>query len=317
MTNSSGSSTSSLVSVIIPTRDRSEVLRKCLACVFAQEYEHFEVIVVDNSVRQADTQRVVQQFPGIRYIREDPARANPAHMRNVGIAASRGEILAFIDDDSLVFPGWMEALAVALSDPTVGGVSGRVIEASAPLVDTPEIGKFYSSGVITANFNNLIDRPVELDYLNGCNHAVSRGALRCSGLYDPWLPTYEDPELGFRIRKSGYRLLYVPGMLVEHMLAPRSGPWLRRSGYFDLRSHFLSCRSLTYLCMSHFGLNRGFAKTAFVDLPKSLTASFVRTPSLGALSKIVAAMVGVAVGLCMTAARRWGLHSPPELQSSS
>ena len=300
------------VSVIIATRDRAAVLEQCLQHVMAQEGGPLETIVVDNSVDQQSTLAAVDRFPGVTYLRANPNKRNPALMRNLGIQACRGDILAFIDDDTLVAPGWLQALAETFADPQVGGVSGRVIEADAPEVCTAEIGRFSPRGEITMNFNNIIDRPVPVEFLYGCNMAVRRSALNLVGQYDPWYGiVYEEQELSFRIRHAGYRILYVPTMVVQHLKASRPAGVTRRSSEFDLRSQFLSCRSLSYLCVSHFGPRSDFARVAFVNLPKGALRSFVEQPSVNSLLRTPAVLAGGVVGYAMAGARGLGIHRPP------
>jgi GT2 family glycosyltransferase len=198
------------ISVIVVTRDRPTVLSRCLQHLFTEIgcTSEVEVIVVDNSSDRQSTLAVVNRFASAAHLRTSPNRRNPALMRNLGIQASHGEILAFIDDDTLVAPGWLSALVEAFADPQVGGVSGRVIETDTPEVCTPEIGRFTPRGQITMNFNNMIDRPVSVEFLYGCNMAVRRSALARVGMYDPWYGiVYEEQDLSFRIRKAGYQYL--------------------------------------------------------------------------------------------------------------
>lgn len=303
-----------LVSIIIATRDRAEVLDKCLDHVMAQDGALLEVIVVDNSVDQLRTLAVIRRHSDVIYLRADPRKRNPALTRNLGIQASRGEILGFIDDDTLVAPGWLSALVDAFVDPQVGGASGRVIEADAPEVCTPEIGRFTPRGEITMNFNNIIEQSVPIEFLYGCNMALRRSMLMVVGQYDPWFGiTYEETDLSFRIRAAKATLVFVPGMTVRHLRAPRPYGIVRRADSLDLRSVYLSCRSLAYLCVSHFGLRRDFARVAFINLTKGAMRSFVDQPSANRLLKVPIVLVGGLVGYGMAAARGRGIHRPPTL----
>jgi GT2 family glycosyltransferase len=302
------------VSVIIPTRDRALILEQCLQHVCAQEDGSLETIVVDNSSDPQSTLAVTGRFSGTIFIRADPNRRNPALMRNLGIQASQGSILAFIDDDTLVSPGWIGALRAAFADPGVAGITGRVIEEDASEVCTTEIGRFSPRGEITMNFNNAIDHPVPVEFLYGCNMAIRREAISEGGQFDPWLVmAYEDTELGLRFNKQGQRLLFWPQMEVHHLQWKRPAGVARRSTEFDTISIFRSGRALAYLCVSHFGPRRDFAKVAFINLPKGATRSFVDHPSVKNLLKIPALLSGCLVGYGMAAARALGLHMPPRL----
>ncbi len=301
------------ISVIVATRDRPSILNECLSRLFAQDYHPFEVIVVDNSTDSAGTQEAVRQFPAL-HVREDARKGNLARTRNQGIARSTGQLLAFIDDDTLVSRDWMQALAAGFLESDVGGVVGRVVETDAPEVETQDIGRFSPRGELTMNFNNLAGSMVEVDFLYGCNMAFRRSALLQAGTFDPWFGiTYEEQDLSFRIRRAGYRLLYVPGMMATHLKAPRPTGVVQRSESFDLRSQFISCRSLAYLCVSHFGPRRDFARVAFVNLPKGAARSCFEAPSAKGFLRIPAILSGGAVGYLMAGARGLGLHRPEAL----
>lgn len=303
-----------LVSVVIATRDRAAVLEQCLEHLMAQEGGSLETIVVDNSVDQQSTRAIVVRFPGVTYLRANPNKRNPALMRNMGIQASHGDILAFIDDDTLVAPGWLQAIREAFADPQVGGVTGRVIEADAAEVCTTEIGRFSPRGEITMNFNNTIDCSVPVEFLYGCNMALHRKSLTMHGLFDPWLMmAYEDTEIGLRIGRQGDLILFWPTLIAHHLKWRRPEGVARRSSDFDLTSIFGSCRSLAYLCVSQYGLRRDFAKVAFVNLPKGAMRKFIDKPSVRTMFGMPVIFMAVISGYTMAALRFLGFHAPPSL----
>ena len=98
------------VSVVVPTRDRAELLGDCLSSLAAQEYpiERYEVIVVDDGSRDR-TPEVVQAMrtqasgPPLHYIQ--PCGRGPNAARNAGLRVARGELIAFVDDDVLAVGG--------------------------------------------------------------------------------------------------------------------------------------------------------------------------------------------------------------------
>lgn len=88
-----------LVSAIIPTHNRAEMLKRAIRSVQLQTYSHLEIIVVDDA-SQDKTSEVVASFgdPRIRYIRHDTNRGGSV-ARNTGIRAATGEYISFLDDD--------------------------------------------------------------------------------------------------------------------------------------------------------------------------------------------------------------------------
>jgi glycosyltransferase involved in cell wall biosynthesis len=98
-----------LVTVVIPTHDRSELLRRTLSTVLAQRGLHFEVIVVDDG-SQDQTAAFLNSVtdPRVRVVRHSPA-AGVAAARNSGLDLARGEWVAFVDDDDLWAPDKLAA----------------------------------------------------------------------------------------------------------------------------------------------------------------------------------------------------------------
>lgn len=118
--------TSPLVSVIIPTRDRTEKLARCLDSVYKSDYPRFEVIVVDDASERPASEVLSGRFPGARFIRNEE-RKLLSYSRNLGAAASTGDYLFFLDDDNVVAPDAIRLLADTL------GKSDRVA-VSAPII---------------------------------------------------------------------------------------------------------------------------------------------------------------------------------------
>src|SRR6266516_404890 len=96
-------------SIIIITRNRPALLQHCLTHVLAQSYPHKEIIVVDSSSND-ESERVVAQYPEVLSVRLHGQRNNMPQARNAGIAISSGDIIAFVDDDAMVQPGWLATL---------------------------------------------------------------------------------------------------------------------------------------------------------------------------------------------------------------
>jgi glycosyltransferase involved in cell wall biosynthesis len=90
-----------LVSVIVPVNNGQRFLREALESVLAQDYRPLEIIVIDDGSEDGSSE-VVRSFEEVRYIRHE--NRGPGAARNTGIAAARGEFLAFFDADDLMLP---------------------------------------------------------------------------------------------------------------------------------------------------------------------------------------------------------------------
>ena len=120
-----------MLSVIVPTRDRAELLELALHSLAQQTLSpsNFEIVVVDNGSRDG-TQAVVAQFKkmsvgSIRYIY---AASAGLHLgRHYGLREASGDIVVFIDDDIEAFPTFLATIAVAFENPQIALVGGKCL----------------------------------------------------------------------------------------------------------------------------------------------------------------------------------------------
>jgi GT2 family glycosyltransferase len=284
------------ISIIIITRNRPFLLRHCLQHVMEQPHRNKEIIVVDSSTNN-ESERVVAQFPEIICLRLHGQHNNMPQARNVGIAASSGDIIAFIDDDSMVRPGWLHALLNAYQDERVGAAGGRVIRRPEPYCDQqsgqPQL-YVKPSGIVIAKDTDLPSQgKIDVDHLIGCNMSFRRRALEQVGGFDP---TYtltnlrEETDLCVRVRKAGWRIIYDPELAVVHVSA-RARPF-----FGDFPSiQFSNGRNITYFTIKNYGLNR----QTFIGQAHDVWQSIKRAALLSGLFNfgVVAQLTGRAVGL--------------------
>jgi glycosyltransferase involved in cell wall biosynthesis len=101
-----------LVSVIVPTRDRVELLPRALESVVDQSYANWELIVSDDSTGDETAALIgTPDDPRVRYLRGGPSSGSAA--RNRGTAAARGELIAYLDDDNRMHPNWLKSVVWA------------------------------------------------------------------------------------------------------------------------------------------------------------------------------------------------------------
>ncbi|MCU1324682.1 MAG: glycosyl transferase family protein [Bryobacterales bacterium] len=217
---------STTISVIICTRERPAALAKCLASLQKLAEQPFEILVVDNAPTTDATRRVVNDFPTVRY-KVEP-RPGLSFARNTGVRASRGDIIAFTDDDVEVTANWLSSLVRPFADPAVGCTTGLVIPAE---METAEQSLFESwlsfhRGYLPRRFGpewlrNFRGAPPVWDLGAGANMALRRSAFEKTGLFDTRLGAgasgcSEDSELWYRLLAAGYSCQYEPSSLVLH-----------------------------------------------------------------------------------------------------
>jgi len=220
------------VSVVIPTRARPELLRRCLESLLAQKFPHdrCELIVVEDGTEDAEAV-VAQMAPispvPIRYIRIPHSGHATAY--NQGLLQSRHEIVAFIDDDAIASPNWLRGLSDALVErrvENVVGVGGRIS------TDYPTEGlkaQVRADGeMIWSGSNVIVPEPQDVDFLPGANMAFWRNALLEIGGFDPLFSRQiswrHETDVCVRLRLKGLRLLYDSRLVVFHYAARWNDP---------------------------------------------------------------------------------------------
>lgn len=222
-------------SVIVCTYNRARNLPACLGRLEVQDTPEglgWEVLVVDNNSTD-DTHEVVAALSRrgpvpVRYCFEAAQGLNNA--RNRGIKESTSRFFAFIDDDILVAPGWLRAIARALADNDADAVGGRIYlqdHANLPgwVRANPEMLGFLG-------FRDLGDEPLWMDGKSsapfGGNMAFHRRVVERVGLFDPrygrkgsgeergGLFKGAETEYFYRLGEAGARMLYAPDAVVYH-----------------------------------------------------------------------------------------------------
>lgn len=175
--------------VIVPTRGRPEQLARCVAALEALDYPRdlLEVLVI-----------------------EDSEGAGPSTARNRGLAAARGEVVAFTDDDCEPAPEWLRTLAEAWLAAPERGYGGTVQNALEH-----DVAADVAQRVINAGYAHL-NRPGDARFLSSNNLLLPTEALREVGGFEESLRTAEDRDLCDRWRLSGRRLDHVPAAIVRH-----------------------------------------------------------------------------------------------------
>lgn len=218
------------VSVVIPTYNRSALLKDAVGSVLGQSSADtntpFEIVIVDNN-SQDDTESVAQALvdahPGrVHYVRE--TQQGNAHARNTGVQTASGEVIAFIDDDVAVESDWLTTFTNALaSRPEISFVGGRVLpqwSEPPPSWLTPE--HWSPLALLDYGPHELIISGERPRGLLTANIAFRRGVFNEVGSFSPHLQrvknmigSMEDTEFLMRVCRSGKQGLYLPQMVAR------------------------------------------------------------------------------------------------------
>jgi len=260
------------VSVVVITFERPDFVARCLDHLRAQTYPPIEIVVIDSSL-SVDTEQLIRaRFPGVTYRRSSAGAGAMATARDIGFRMTRGEILAFIDDDAFAEPDWLENLVPHYRDPEVGGVGGRQVRGQLGEISAgvEAIGRLRPDGTLTGNFAADPGRPVEVDHMLGANMSFRRSVIeQIGGIRDGYGGTCvrEETDLCLRVAHAGFRLMYTPDAVVEHVAAPYA-----KGQRFDLRYAYWDQKNHVIVLIRNFGLFdpivRRYLLTSFRRLAK-------------------------------------------------
>lgn len=181
------------ISVVVTTKDHPDELGRLLCSLQHIQSELKEILIVDAGEKFALTY-MLEDFD-IRII--DGAGTNRAGGKNYGIREAKGDVVAFLDDDTTVQDFWLEELKYSLGyGDVIAGYS-----ANPDGRDMPRISCIHKG--------NDISFP-------SCNLAVKRKVFDEVGLFNESFITAEDMELLYRCVEYGYNIFFNPSMKVNH-----------------------------------------------------------------------------------------------------
>lgn len=193
------------VSVIVPVHGDRGGLAATLAALAAQDYEgDVQVIVVDNG----DNPGLPAPGGGVEVVAEAAPGSYAA--RNAGVAAARGEVLAFTDADCRPTPTWLSSGVAALLAAPGGAIGGRI--------DVLLNGGRPTGAALWDRLHGLRQDTYVLrdGYAATANLIVMRAVFEAIGPFDGGLRSGGDREWGERATRAGTRVLYRPDVVVEH-----------------------------------------------------------------------------------------------------
>jgi len=208
------------VSIIIPTRDRLELLRRCIDSIREKStYSNYEILVVDNESSQPETLEWLATFGGtvLRY----PYHFNYARMMNLAGWSAEGDLLLFLNNDtSVITPDWIESLVEHAQRSEVGAVGCRLLYPN---------GRVQHEGIVV---NYAGGHAGNVDHkgwwgfgevVRDCTAVTGAVTMmrpsvfaEVGGFEERFRVAWNDVDLCLRIRQAGYRVVYTPYALLHH-----------------------------------------------------------------------------------------------------
>jgi len=212
-----------MVSVLIPLYNGEKVIECCLDSVLSSNFKDYEVLILDDCSDDKSVDRVQ------RYISENilllKSNKNIGFVRNIcrGIERAGGDIIVLLNMDTVVDVDWLAELIKPFSVEQDIGITGSkiyymdgvTIQHAGAFLD--EIGRSYHIGRGEID-KGQYDDSREVEYVCGASLAFQKKALDAvKGFDQRYSPAYyEEVDFGYRLRRAGYKIIYVPTSKLRH-----------------------------------------------------------------------------------------------------
>lgn len=296
--------------VVVITWNRPTYVESCLSHLDQLPQRPHQVLVVDASP-DSRTAEVVARYPWADRVAFPGGAGHMTASRNEALHHATGEVVCFLDDDVQVHPQWLDRLLDAFAaDEQIGAVAGRTLngQPGEESIGVDNIGRVLSDGGLTGNFAADPGKLVEVDHGIGANMSFRRSVLaRLGGFRDdfPGTALREDTDIYLRARALGYRAVFAPEAVVEHVAAPHV-----KGKRFDWRYLFWGRHNHALLLSRNFGLGSSEFRQWLVSTLANVFSETGRTVPRRLL-RIAVGLAGTVAGL-LTSLRKaaWRPTSP-------
>ncbi len=223
-----------LVSILIPTRDRADLLGMCLDSLFARSsYASFEVIIIDNGSTEEATRQLFARLPAERVkIIRDEAPFNFSALNNRAAGIAQGSILCLMNNDiEILTPGWLEEMVSFAIRDEIGCVGARLWYPDGRL---QHAGCILGVGGVASHAHRFVPRGHAGYFGRALLHqsfsAVTAACLvvrrdvfeQVGGMEEQLSVAFNDVDFCLKVRAAGYRNVWTPyAEMVHHESATR------------------------------------------------------------------------------------------------
>lgn len=206
------------VSLYIPCFNAGRFINRSIEAVLNQTKPPSEIIIVDDGSSD-DTATIAKRYP-VMIVRHEENKGLAA-ARNTGVQSARHELVASIDADCVAKPDWLEKLLDCMTDETVAGVGGQLVELNRTTL--PDLWR--SVHMKQSHGDELI---ANAPFIYGHGTVFRKSALEKVGLYNEKLRTNaEDCYISEQLKKAGFTIVYQPAAVAEHLRTDKLSSLMR------------------------------------------------------------------------------------------
>ena len=225
------------VSVIVPTRNHGDDIDRCLGSIFAKNtYDDFEVVILDNGSDEKSSLQTFERWtktdPRVKVVRYD-APFNYPRINNYAASQCDGHYLLFLNNDcEVISADWMEAMVEQAQRPSVGAVGALLLYPDGTI---QHAGVIVGLGGVAGHSHKHFpgDAPGYFYTLRAINNvtAVTAACMmvrrsvfeELGGFNEDFAVAFNDVDFCMRLRKAGYRNLYLPHVKLYHFESKSRG----------------------------------------------------------------------------------------------
>lgn len=219
-------------SIIIPVRTITPYVRETVGFLNRQTVKNFEIVIITD---QKESLKGVKIIPS--------GEPTPAYKRNLGARAAKGEILAFLDDDSYPDPNWLRSATEIFENKSITGVCGPTLTPPTDNIFQKASGwvwaSWLGSGGAGLYRNRLMSRR-EVDDFPSVNLLIRKKNFEEVGGFDINHWPGEDTKLCLDLVKASKKIVYDPKVLVFHHRRAVFLPHLKQISRYALRRGYFA-----------------------------------------------------------------------------
>lgn len=219
-----------LVSIIIVNYNGYGLLTSCLDSIFLNNYSNYEIIIADNGSTDNSVSKIKKKYSSYQHklkVLNLKKNYGPSLARNLAFKKSKGEIVAFLDNDTLVKKDWItQVIPIFKSNKNIGAVQSKLL-----LIEFPNRIDYVGERLGNLGFLKPIAPYGEIDYgqydkkypilaAKSAGMFITREAFKKSGQFDPdYFIFMEETDLGWRVWLAGYKNIFCPKSVVYHQFS--------------------------------------------------------------------------------------------------